>query len=186
MTLLVSVIQEGKSPAKMEYRFEFDRENEILLPRLERRLTDELTSELYWAVRMYSIMTDARAGICDLSPVTEFTVSPEMIFDLVNREPAMPDATTRRRFIVAPAMLGQCLSHLLSSRQATAIGTAAKLLHRPAMNYVAVAGPSFRLSKHPPKLSQEKNIGRSAFSFLAGAARDQNRQILLRGNRDES
>jgi hypothetical protein len=97
----------------MEYRFEFDRENKILLLRFEGRLTDELTAELYWAVRMYSIMTDASAGIYDLSPVTEFAVSPEKILDLVNREPAMPNATRRPRFIVAPAMLGLGLSRLI-------------------------------------------------------------------------
>ena len=62
---------------------------------------------------MYSIMTDARAGIYDLSPVTEFAISPEMIFDLVNWEPAMPDPTRRPPFIIAPTMLGQGVSRLI-------------------------------------------------------------------------
>jgi hypothetical protein len=98
---------------EMRYQFQFDAKNKILLLRFEGRLTDELAAELYWAVRKCSITTDARAGIWDLSPVTEFDVSPEMIFDLANREPAMPDATRRPRFIVAPAMLGHGISRLI-------------------------------------------------------------------------
>ncbi|HKM47333.1 MAG TPA: hypothetical protein VJX69_07080 [Terriglobales bacterium] len=69
--------------------------------------------ELYWAVRKYAIATDARAGIYDFSPVTEFALSPEMIVDLANREPAMPDPTRRPRLIVAPPMLGFGLSRLI-------------------------------------------------------------------------
>ena len=86
----------------MGFRFEFDSVNKILLLRFEGRLTDELLTELYWTVRRYSTATDASAGIWDLSPVTEFAVSPECIRDMANREPAMPDATRRPRFIVAP------------------------------------------------------------------------------------
>jgi len=98
---------------EMGYQFQFDAENKILLLRFEGRLTDELAEELYWAVRTRSITTDARAGIWDFSPVTKFDVSPRMIFDLANREPAMPDATRRPRFIVAPTMLGHGVSRLI-------------------------------------------------------------------------
>jgi hypothetical protein len=95
------------------YQFQFDAKNKILLLRFEGRLTDELAVELYWAVRRCSITTDARAGIWDFSPVIEFEVTPEMIFDLANWEPAMTDATRRPRFIVAPTMLGHGVSRLI-------------------------------------------------------------------------
>ncbi len=97
----------------MKYHFEFDPENKILLLRFEGRLTDNLIPELYWATRKYSIATDARVGIYDFSAVTDFALSPEMILDLANRQPAMPDAARRPRFIVAPATLGMGLSRLI-------------------------------------------------------------------------
>jgi hypothetical protein len=97
----------------MKYQFEFDPENKILLLRFEGRLTDDLLPELYWEVRKYSIATDARAGIYEFSAVTEFAVSPEMILHMANREPAMPNPTTRPRFLVAPAMLGLGISRLI-------------------------------------------------------------------------
>jgi hypothetical protein len=92
----------------MGFWFELDPENKILLARFEGRLTDELLTELYGAIRKYSIATDANAGIADFSSVSEFAVSTKHIHRLANREPAMPHATTRPSFIVAPspAMFG--------------------------------------------------------------------------------
>jgi len=103
----------GNLPSPMKYQFEFDPKNRILLLRFEGRLTDDLLPELYWEVRRHAISSDASAGIFDFSAVTDFDVSPEMILHLANREPAMPDATRRPRFIVAPAMLGLGLSRLI-------------------------------------------------------------------------
>ncbi len=87
----------------MGFRFEFDAANKILLGRFEGRLTEESVAEFYGAIRKYSTATDARAGIWDFSTVTEFAASSESIRGLARREPAMPDATRRPRFIVAPA-----------------------------------------------------------------------------------
>ncbi len=96
----------------MTHQFAFDSANKILLLRVEGPLTDKLLTEFYWKVRRYSTATDARAGIWDLSAVTEFAVSPEFIRDLSNRDPAMPDATRRPRFLVAPTMVGSAISRL--------------------------------------------------------------------------
>ena len=97
----------------MEYRFEFDPVNKILLLRVKGRVTDESFREGYWAIRKYSSETDAEAGIWDLSSVTDFAVSPEFICEVANREPAMPDAARRPRFFVAPAMVGLATSRLV-------------------------------------------------------------------------
>jgi len=86
----------------MGFRFEFDPENKILLARFEGKLTDELLAGFYRAARKYSTATDARAGITDFSAVTEFAISSAIINQLARQEPAMPDATTRPRFIVVP------------------------------------------------------------------------------------
>ena len=86
------------------FRFEFDSVNKILLARVEGRLTDEALSAYYEAVRSYSTATDARAGIWDLSSITEFAATSEFIRRLADREPAMPDATRRPRFLVAPSL----------------------------------------------------------------------------------
>lgn len=97
----------------MNYQFEFDPQNKILLLRCEGRLSDDLIPDLYWLVRQHSISTDARAGIFDLSAVTEFKVSPEMIFSLAHREPAMPNAAERPRVIVAPPGLGLGVTRMI-------------------------------------------------------------------------
>ena len=86
--------------AEEHFRFEFDMENKIPLLRLEGRLTEELAAELFKAIRMYSVATDARAGIWDASSVTEFALSADFIRSLANLEPAMPNATRHPRIIV--------------------------------------------------------------------------------------
>lgn len=58
----------------MAFRVEFDAANKILLGRFEGRLTNESASEFYEAVRKYATLTDASAGIWDLSSVTEFAL----------------------------------------------------------------------------------------------------------------
>jgi hypothetical protein len=96
----------------MAYRIEFDPVNRLLLFRIEGRLTDQSLTDAYQLIRQYSIATDALAGILDLSSVTEFAVSAEFIRGLASREPAMGDATRRRRVIVAPANVGFGLSRM--------------------------------------------------------------------------
>jgi hypothetical protein len=53
----------------MACRFEFDSVNQILLIRFEGRLTNELLGEFYWTAGKYVSITDAQAGIVDLSSV---------------------------------------------------------------------------------------------------------------------
>jgi hypothetical protein len=86
----------------MALRFEFDPANKILLVRVDGRLTEESLKEFYEAVRRQTTATDAQAGIADFSAVTEFAVSREIIRQLVRREPAMPNATSRPRIVAAP------------------------------------------------------------------------------------
>jgi hypothetical protein len=96
----------------MGYRFEFDPVNKILLLRIEGPLTDEVLTKAYAAIRKHSIATDARAGIWDLSGVTEFPISSLRIRELAKREPAMPDANERPRIIVASSTLGYGLARM--------------------------------------------------------------------------
>jgi hypothetical protein len=88
------------------FRFEFDSVNKVLLARIEGRLTDEWLVEIYGAVRKYSTATDARAGIWDMSFVTECAMSAECVRELAGRKPAMPDATRRPRIIVIGSPIG--------------------------------------------------------------------------------
>jgi hypothetical protein len=96
----------------MGYRFEFDRVNKILLLRVEGPLTDEAMTQAYVAIRKHSIATDARAGIWDLSGVTEHPISSARVRELANREPAMPNASERPRFIVASSTVGYGLARM--------------------------------------------------------------------------
>ncbi len=96
----------------MELRFEFDPVNKILLARPEERITDESLAEVYGAIRKYSTATDARAGIFDLSSVTEFAISAEFVRHLARQEPAMPDATRRPRIIAVMSSSGFGLARM--------------------------------------------------------------------------
>jgi|SRR5580704_10101858 hypothetical protein len=99
-----SAFSEGrKKSVVMGLRFEFDRGNQVLLARIEGRLTDELLAEAMREIRKHSIATDARAGIFDFSLVSEVAVSSAFVRELAKQEPAMVDAARRPRFLVAPA-----------------------------------------------------------------------------------
>jgi len=86
----------------MDFRFEFDAQNKILLSRFEGRLTDESAAEFYEAAWKHATANDAHAGIVDFSSTTEFAVSSEMIRQLARHKPALPNAIRRPRVIVAP------------------------------------------------------------------------------------
>src|SRR5208282_4925205 len=94
----------------MAYRFEFDPMNKILMGRFEGRITEELGTEFYGAIRKYSVATDASAGIFDFSSVTQIAVSSDFVRHLAQSEPAMPDVTRRPSFFVAPMTAGFGLS----------------------------------------------------------------------------
>jgi hypothetical protein len=96
----------------MGFRFEFESRNKVLLVRVEGRLTDELLAETLGAIRTYSIATDASAGIFDFSSVTEVAISTGFVAKLAAQDPAMPDATRRRRIIVAPTAVAFGLSRM--------------------------------------------------------------------------
>ena len=86
----------------MGIRFEFDDVNQIVLARIDGQLTDESLRDAYRAIRRYSVVTDAKAGIFDLTGVTEFAVSSEFVRGLALSEPAMPKADERPRVVIAP------------------------------------------------------------------------------------
>ena len=86
----------------MALRFEFDQANKILLLHLEGQLHDESVEESYRSIRKYWTTTGARMGIGDFSPVTEFDLSGDLITQLAQQEPCMPDGTSCPRVLVAP------------------------------------------------------------------------------------
>ena len=96
----------------MGFRFEFDHANRILLVRIEGRLTDELLAECYHAIRERSVATDARMGIFDMSAVTEFSVSSELVRQLARSEPAMPNGGERTRIIAVENTTGFGLARM--------------------------------------------------------------------------
>jgi hypothetical protein len=96
----------------MGFWFEFDPTNKILLGRFAGRLTDHSLAEYYSAVRRHAKATDARAGIFDLSLVTEIAISTKHARNLAQQEPAMPEASRRPSIIVAPTLPGQGLARV--------------------------------------------------------------------------
>lgn len=96
----------------MGFSFEFDPTNKILLGRFGGRLTDQSLAQFYSAVRKYSRATDARAGIFDLSHVTEFAISTDNARNLAHQEPAMPDTSRRPSILVASTLRGQGLARI--------------------------------------------------------------------------
>jgi|HubBroStandDraft_3_1064219.scaffolds.fasta_scaffold538654_1 hypothetical protein len=79
-------------------RVEFDAANEILATRLEGRVTEESTLELYQTIRKYMAATGARAVITDYTNATEIAISSGSIRSLASRKPP----TTRPRILVLP------------------------------------------------------------------------------------
>jgi hypothetical protein len=96
----------------MAFRFEFDPVNRILLARFEGQLTNEAAEEYHDALGKNWRATDARAGIWDLSGVTEFTVAPDFLRRLAKRKPITPGLTNHPRFIVVPVTAGFGLMRL--------------------------------------------------------------------------
>jgi hypothetical protein len=96
----------------MEFRFEIDRGNKILLLRVEGRLTDELLAEIYQLVRTHTRAIDIRAGIIDFSSVKDWAVSSAFLRELAKQEPAMADSARRRLMVVAPATVGFGLARM--------------------------------------------------------------------------
>lgn len=96
----------------MSLGFEFDPGNKVLLVRVHGRLTDEVLAECYRAIRVYSVQTDARAGIFDFSGVTDFPISSEFIRQLARKEPAMPEGDKRPRVMVVPQTHGFGLARM--------------------------------------------------------------------------
>lgn len=86
----------------MEFKFEFDEQNRILLSRFEGRLTDESAAEFYQAAWKHAAANDAHAGIVDFSSTTEFAISSEVIRQLARSKTPLPNAIQRPRVIVAP------------------------------------------------------------------------------------
>ena len=96
----------------MDFRFEIDPGNRILLVRVEGRLTDELLAEIYQRVRTHTRAIDIRAGIVDFSAVTDWALSSVFLQELAKREPAMADSARRRLMLVAPAAVGFGLARM--------------------------------------------------------------------------
>ncbi|MFZ0999127.1 MAG: hypothetical protein WAO17_13070 [Candidatus Sulfotelmatobacter sp.] len=96
----------------MDFRFELDPGNKVLLVRVSGRLTDELLAEIYRAVRAHSSTIDVRVGIVDFSSVSDWALSSEFLRELAKREPAMADAARRRLILVAPAAVGFGLARM--------------------------------------------------------------------------
>ncbi len=86
----------------MGYYFEFEAENKILLARFEGKLTNESAAEYHDALGRNWSATEARAGIWDLSGVTDFAVASDFLRYLAMRKPVTPGLTDHPRFIVVP------------------------------------------------------------------------------------
>jgi hypothetical protein len=96
----------------MAFRFEFDSVNKILLARFEGQLTNESAAEYHDALGKNWRATDARAGIWDLSAVTDFAVDSEFLRSLAKRKPVTPGLTNYPRFIVVPVTAGYGLMRM--------------------------------------------------------------------------
>jgi len=84
----------------MPYYFEFDSADRILRCQFEGKITDADLKEYYRAVGKYVKLTNACAGVLDMSAVTSLEVSPDTIRELANLPPALSDSS-RPRCIIA-------------------------------------------------------------------------------------
>ncbi len=96
----------------MAFRFEFDAANRILLARFEGQLTNESAAEYHDALGKNWRAADARAGIWDLSGVTEFALASDFLRSLAKRRPVTPGLTDHPRCIVVPETAGYGLMRM--------------------------------------------------------------------------
>jgi hypothetical protein len=96
----------------MAFWFEFDPVNKILLARFEGQLTNEAAAEYHDALGKNWRATNARAGIWDLSAVSDFAVGSDFLRTLAERKPVTPGLTDHPRFIVVPATAGYGLMRM--------------------------------------------------------------------------
>jgi hypothetical protein len=97
------------------YHFEFDPVNKILLARFVGQLTNESAAEYHDALGKNWIATDPRAGIWDLSGVTDFAVSSGVLRTLAKRTPVTPRLTKHPRYVVVPATAGYGLMRMFQT-----------------------------------------------------------------------
>lgn len=96
----------------MAFQFEFDAVNRILLARFEGQLTNDSAAEYHDALGKNWRATDARAGIWDLSGVTEFALASDFLRSLAKRRPVTPGLTDHPRCIVVPETAGYGLMRM--------------------------------------------------------------------------
>lgn len=96
----------------MAFWFEFDPVNKILLARFQGQLTNEAAAEYHDALGKNWRATNARAGIWDLSAVSDFAVGSDFLRTLAERKPVTPGLTDHPRFIVVPATAGYGLMRM--------------------------------------------------------------------------
>jgi hypothetical protein len=75
-------------------------------------LSEESVAEFCRAIRKDWIAADAGMCIVDFSAVTAFRLSSELIRQLAQQEPCVPDPASRPRVIVAPTNLEVGLSRM--------------------------------------------------------------------------
>ena len=85
----------------MAFHFELDREHGVMRSVVSGRFDDAELRVLYGSVGERFTRSGARAAILDLSGVTDFAVSSELIKQLSRGEPALREHEVPR-FIVAP------------------------------------------------------------------------------------
>jgi hypothetical protein len=86
----------------LPYAFDFDLTNGILRCRLNGRITDEVLRDFFRIGAQHAIRTHPTTGVIDLSEVTAFDVSTQMIESLAKLPPVLPDPNLRR-VIIAPS-----------------------------------------------------------------------------------
>ncbi|HXO44088.1 MAG TPA: hypothetical protein VN846_01345 [Candidatus Cybelea sp.] len=70
---------------------------------MDGRVTDEELRRYYRDAELYTTGTDPLSGILDLSGVTSFEVSPELVRELASLPPAMADRARPRVLIATSA-----------------------------------------------------------------------------------
>jgi len=85
----------------MGARYEFDKDNQVLLVYLDGRLSEDSLGSLTRAAEKYWAATKPRAEIVDCSGVTEFAIASDRIRQLAKRQ-LNPDSANRHRVIIVP------------------------------------------------------------------------------------
>jgi len=128
----------------MPYSFDFDLTNGILRCRLTGQVTDGVLRDFFRFGSELAIRTQPSAGVVDLSEVTSFEASAEVIRELARAAPVLLDPELRRVVIAPTPQVFGMMRMFAMQTEGTRPNIHVVRTEQEAWAILAVPNPQFR------------------------------------------